>query len=248
MFFNEVELLDLRLRTLDSIVDYFVIAETNITHTGKPKPYYFDYFKFQFKKYDRKIIHVKVPLEPNINPWIVENAHRDLIGLGIKDAGPEDYIIISDADEIPNPKAVLCGIDLGYEQFGLLQKLFYYYVNCQAVQMWYGSMVWKRKHIPSPQYVRNRRGGDPHGMENGGWHYSFLGGAEKIMLKLHSFSEQQVNTPDVNNEENIKRCLESGEDIFHRTENWAQKRFITDDEIDHTEVIEWAKEYPNFKK
>ena len=37
MFFNEKELLELRLRYLNSIVDRFVIVEANITHQGKEK-------------------------------------------------------------------------------------------------------------------------------------------------------------------------------------------------------------------
>jgi hypothetical protein len=69
------------------------------------------------------------------------------------------------------------------------------------------------------------------------------------MSKLSHFSEQQVNTPDVNNRENIERCMQTGEDIFHRTEWFAQKKFITLDEINHPELTEWLKKYPyNFKQ
>jgi len=246
--FNDVELLDLRFMTLYDTVDYFVIVEAQESHIREKKPLYFLENRELFKPYWDKIIYISVGELPYADPRENEHHQRNLMAEGYKKAGPEDYIIIGDIDEIANPVALMQGINAGYEKFGLLQKLFYYYVNCLAVQKWYGSMVWKKKHIPSPQYVRNHRGGDPHGIDNGGWHYSFLGGAEKIMLKLRSFSEQQVNTPDVNNEENIKRCLESGEDIFHRTEDWAQKRFITMDEIDHPQIKEWLKKYPhNFK-
>lgn len=247
--FNDIELLDLRFMTLYDVVDKFVIVEARQSHIGENKPLYYEDNKEKFRQYEDKIIYVPIEQLPYKDPRLNEHYQRDMMSFGYKDTSAEDYIIIGDIDEIANPAALMEGINRGYEQFGLLQKLFYYYVNCQAVQMWYGSMVWKRKHIPSPQYVRNCRGGDPHGLENGGWHYSFLGGAEKIMLKIRSFSEQQVNTPDVNNEENIKRCLESGEDIFHRTESWAKKRFITMDEIDHPQVKEWLKKYPhNFKQ
>ena len=37
MFFNEKELLELRLKYLNSVVDCFVIVEANITHQGKEK-------------------------------------------------------------------------------------------------------------------------------------------------------------------------------------------------------------------
>ena len=36
-YFNEKELVELRLKYLNSIVDYFVVIESNITFTGKEK-------------------------------------------------------------------------------------------------------------------------------------------------------------------------------------------------------------------
>ncbi len=40
-FYNEFELLELRLRALWDVVDYFVLVEADRTHTNKPKPFYF---------------------------------------------------------------------------------------------------------------------------------------------------------------------------------------------------------------
>ena len=244
--FNDVELVELRFMTLYDTVDRFVVVEAEQSHIREEKPLFYLENRELFKPYADKVIYIHVPELPYDNPRDNEFYQRNLISYGLDEAGPEDYIIIGDIDEMARPEALLEGI-AKYEQFGLLQKLFYYYVNCQAVQMWYGSMCWKKKYIVSPQDVRNRRGGDPHGVDNGGWHYSFLGGAEKIMLKIRSFSEQQVNTPDVNNEENILKCLESGEDIFHRTEPWAKKSFISREEaeIDHPALKQWLQKYPH---
>ena len=44
-FFNEFDILDLRLNILDPYVDYFVICESSVTHTGAEKPFYFEEFK-----------------------------------------------------------------------------------------------------------------------------------------------------------------------------------------------------------
>ena len=41
-FFNELELLELRLMELYDVVDYFVLVEANKTHTGKEKKYLFE--------------------------------------------------------------------------------------------------------------------------------------------------------------------------------------------------------------
>ena len=243
--FNDIELLDLRLMTLYDTVDYFVIVEARESHIKEAKPLYFLDHQSLFEPYRDKIIYIGIDTLPSTNPRENEVYQRNLMAQGYKTAKPDDYIIINDIDEIANPVALKEGIERGYEKFGLHQKLFYYYVNCLMAIAWYGSTVWKRKFIDSPQQVRNMRGDNPNNVMNGGWHYSFLGGIEKIMLKLKSFSEQQVNTPDVNNETNIARCLETGEDIFHRTEWWAQKKFITMDEIDHPQIAEWLRKYPN---
>ena len=42
LFFNELDLLDLRLNTLNDVVDYFVLVESSITHQGESKPFIFE--------------------------------------------------------------------------------------------------------------------------------------------------------------------------------------------------------------
>ena len=40
-FFNEKELVELRVKYLSEIVDYFLIVEADVTHTGKNKKWNF---------------------------------------------------------------------------------------------------------------------------------------------------------------------------------------------------------------
>ena len=40
-FFNEKELVELRVKYLNKIVDYFVVVEADVTHTGKSKEWNF---------------------------------------------------------------------------------------------------------------------------------------------------------------------------------------------------------------
>jgi beta-1,4-mannosyl-glycoprotein beta-1,4-N-acetylglucosaminyltransferase len=56
-FFNELDLLEIRLNILDQYVDFFVIVEATETFSGKPKPLYFEEHKNRFKKWEHKIIH-----------------------------------------------------------------------------------------------------------------------------------------------------------------------------------------------
>ena len=68
-FFNELELLDLRLKELNSYVDYFVLVEDTLTHTGKPKELIFEKNKDKYSDYLDKIIYVKINDLPNYNDF-----------------------------------------------------------------------------------------------------------------------------------------------------------------------------------
>ena len=52
-FFNELDILEIRLNTLYDYVDFFVIVESSVTHSGEEKPFYFE--KNLFPKYNIKI-------------------------------------------------------------------------------------------------------------------------------------------------------------------------------------------------
>ena len=64
-FFNELDLLEIRLNTLKDSVDYFVIVESNVTHSGQFKPLYYEENKERFKSFEDKIIHYVVMNTPN---------------------------------------------------------------------------------------------------------------------------------------------------------------------------------------
>ncbi len=60
LFFNELDLLEMRLNILDSVVDYFVIVEANITHSGVPREYCYEANKGRFSKWSDRIIYIQV--------------------------------------------------------------------------------------------------------------------------------------------------------------------------------------------
>lgn len=75
IFFNELDLLEIRLNILDPYVDYFIICEASVTHSGIPKPFYFDENKERYSKFLHKIIHLKISDIPNdfVNLPIVDD-------------------------------------------------------------------------------------------------------------------------------------------------------------------------------
>ncbi|MDP1864012.1 MAG: hypothetical protein Q8K52_08915 [Thiobacillus sp.] len=80
LFFNELELLELRLNVLDEIVDYFVIVESAITFQGEEKEYLFEKNRGRFAKFEHKIIHYKVEkysLDFANLPYVADPQSRD---------------------------------------------------------------------------------------------------------------------------------------------------------------------------
>jgi beta-1,4-mannosyl-glycoprotein beta-1,4-N-acetylglucosaminyltransferase len=105
-FFNELDILDIRLAELDPLVDYFVIVEATRTFTGKSKPLYYADNRQRYDRYAHKIIHVVVDDLPLDAPshWVREAFQRNAIMRGLSQARPDDRVIISDCDEIPKPE------------------------------------------------------------------------------------------------------------------------------------------------
>ncbi len=115
-FYNELDLLEIRLATLDDVVDRFVIVEATKTHRGVPKRLNFKENEARFSRFKEKIIYIAVddfpsPEEHYINSrsddWTLENWQRHCICRGLTQCKPDDIIIVSDLDEIPKPK-ILC--------------------------------------------------------------------------------------------------------------------------------------------
>lgn len=108
-FFNELEILELRLASLYDVVDRFVIVEADKTHANEPKPFnFYEHFR-DYEKYLPKIDYIMdtsvVPYK-GAGDWSIENNQRNNIMKGLSSAAPDDLIMISDVDEIPNPAII----------------------------------------------------------------------------------------------------------------------------------------------
>ena len=119
-YFNEKELVELRIKYLNSIVDYFVVIESNITFTGKKKKWNFpEVLKNELKEFSHKIQYHQLNINQdeikNEEAWIIddikgddfwriENFQRNYIKTACKKFSNNDILIISDLDEIPSAK------------------------------------------------------------------------------------------------------------------------------------------------
>ena len=133
-FFNELDLLEIRLETLDSVVDFFVIAEAPITYRADPKPLYFELNKQRFAKFLPKIRHIIVddlPTEKGFDQnWQRETLQRAALERGLADARDEDIIMLSDLDEIPTPAKIKEAINWHDTLRVFHMRFFSYFANC----------------------------------------------------------------------------------------------------------------------
>ena len=230
-FFNELELLEIRLNELDDIVDRFVVVEATKTHSNKDKPLFFDKNKELFKDFSEKIIHVVIDDYPAYkDSKRFEVAQMDQMVKSLDICDPEDVIIFSDIDEIPRPEAILKAVETPGIK-ALEQRMFYYYVNMINYKspVWLRAKVLRKKEFLMPP--KELRKNDTYTViENGGWHFSYLGGVDRIVTKLESFSHQKFNKDYIKDKTKIERYINSGKDILGRDPKEFRYRVVPLDE------------------
>lgn len=205
-FFNELDLLDIRLNILNDYVDRFIIVEAGKTQSLIDKPFYFEENKHKFTKFLDKIIHIKVNDYPDNqnNLWEMENHQRNCIKRGLLNTDDHDIIIISDLDEIPNPQHFHQLTDVNFTIASFEQDFYAYFLNLKSQNSnWIGSVAVKYYILKNtlPQSIRNEKDYISTKIQNGGWHFSWLGGAEAAWKKSRSCIEplDKSNLPSKEN-------------------------------------------------
>lgn len=240
-FFNELDMLELRLNILDSMVDKFVIVEGNKTHTGSDKEFILEKNFDRFSKWSDKIIYIKVEDFPELknsdndslgNNWLYENYQRDCIIRGLKDAREDDIIFTSDCDEIWNP-VVLKKFLKNYKGGIYSLKLFNCYYSYNTVDIYsfytkkskvcyYRDLINPMQEIKGIEYCKHSCYGLPtylrfckgKNIYASGWHFSYINDIESIILKRQSIVEQQYNTKNNMKASTIKSNIEQNKDIL----------------------------------
>jgi beta-1,4-mannosyl-glycoprotein beta-1,4-N-acetylglucosaminyltransferase len=235
IFYNELDILNYRLNILNNIVDYFIIVESTLTHIGNNKKLYFEENKKLFEKFKHKIIHIIVDDFPFCNKniditknqqWVNEQFQRACIKRGIEKLTNNlnncDLIIISDVDEIPDPRT-LSNIKYSnkYIEINHLEQDFYYY-NLNSIR----NEKWIHPKILS--YLKYRELNCDTNMirfykclpiKNGGWHLSYFGTSDFIKNKLLNFAHQEYNKNEITNINNIQNKINNCVDLFDRETN-----------------------------
>lgn len=214
-FFNELELLKIRCEILKELNPIHILVESPTTHTGDPKPLYYMENRELFSGYN--IVHVVADLPNTGDPWVNENSQRDSIIAGIagEDIYDDDVVIVSDLDEIPRPGTI--------KQFdadkmlvaALKMDKFSYYLNClECAQGWESAKVTSWKYLKTTTPQKLRVDGFKTIMLDAGWHWSWLGGVDKIMEKFQSFAHQESNNSQFADPDKIERKLQTGHSLW----------------------------------
>ena len=230
-FFNEFDILKLRLNYLKDVVDYFIICESNCTYSGEKKMYYLDAIRHELpEEILNKIISIHY--EPDISQlefnsnhtdmssdfWKLERSQREFITQHLTQFQPDDLFMVSDVDEIPNKDLILhikshsipgdfcASVDC---------EVFYYNFHTKTDENWKGtviSTIYNALEKGCDFFRANRY--EFNSYQKGGWHFSFFGGVNKIKHKIHSFAHQEYNQD--NYTKNISDKVNLKQDLFDR--------------------------------
>lgn len=220
IFYNELDLLELRLIELDPIVDIFILVQADSTFRGDPKPYFFNPEDPRWEKYINKIRLVNVEMPRLRGTWEREAYQRNQISETMKEIcyfDPESVCMISDADEIPRREAVEEWStrldDLHRFPHRLTMRAYYYALNVRTGDEGSVRML-LADDLTTAEEIRHS---DPRfEIPNAGWHFSYLGDAEFIRNKIKAFSHSELDLPQYTDLSAIEGRMRSLKDLYDR--------------------------------
>lgn len=216
IFYNELDLLELRLEELYPAVDKFVIVQADQTFRGQSKPYLLVPTESRWDEYSDKMVVVDLEMEDFSGPWEREAYQRNMLGEVLKDMSyysPENILLISDADEIPRREMVVSLTPelLNRHPARLLQRAYYYSLNTRVGDEGSGRAL-LADDLTTAEEIR--RSDPPTTIDNAGWHFSYLGDADWIRNKIKSFSHSELDKPEIL--WNIEEAMKNRADLFGR--------------------------------
>ena len=247
-YFDEDVILKIRLNVLYKVVDKFIITEGAFNHRGIRRKLNFNIENYQ--EFSEKIIYLPVDDFPNLNdPWSMLKHQRNFANKYLKKLDKNDYVIISDVDEIPSPSKILEFVKKNYDIGVFEQLMFYYKLNIlnETSPYWHGSKICKFKYFKNPEWLRaykHKQYGwwridKPKNLKiikDGGWHYSFLYDIEGIVKKISSYQHTEYDKASIKNKQDIDYKIKNKLDLFDR--NYKYKKITIDKKNSPYYIIE----------
>lgn len=248
-FFNELDILKIRLHVLSPVVDRFVISEATETFSGLKKPLYYEENKAMFAEFEDKIIHVVVDDTPQGGTHERDTFQKNAVTRGLAGCTDDDIVIFSDLDEIPNPDKIREILKNFQEDkiYHFAQRLFYCYLNMEEIsgsllsyagefegvarKKWIGTKMLSYKllreqHLLLGELRFPERKEIGIRVEDGGWHFGYMGGhgekdiRKRVQEKVVSAAHQEYNSKHVLS--NVTDQIKDGKDIFGRNAQFVR--------------------------
>tara|TARA_Y100001970_G_scaffold22863_1_gene26532 strand:+ start:931 stop:1743 length:813 start_codon:yes stop_codon:yes gene_type:complete len=229
-FYNENLLANARFEILKDVVDKFIVCESAFDHSGNPKKINFE---LKNKIFSDKVEHIiiKENFPKPTQPWNNEKIQREYILESLSNYGPEDYILYSDSDEIPDP-STLHNLNLKRKYGIFFQKNFVYKLNIfnKHETPWEGTRICKKKNLQSIFHLRKKILSknlkksfwkfyiekDIQLISEGGWHFNNLYDPKTISQKLKVFPHKEFSANLYTDIKNINKKINNLEDLFNR--------------------------------
>jgi beta-1,4-mannosyl-glycoprotein beta-1,4-N-acetylglucosaminyltransferase len=242
LFFNEIEMLKVRLEYLGPHVDYFLIAEADTDFSGVKKKFFLNKEIIKTLPYSEKIIYLQKKINLLSPAWLwkkikyctrdsrflwqIQNEQRDSILIGLKKFQNSDLVIFGDLDEIPSESALerikIMDSNLLINPSWAMscdQLFYYYHVNNSSInEKWYGSIVTQLSFIKDkkPHKIRGMRDDLEH-ISNGGWHLSYFMNAEQVLKKINAIADvEKISEYKKLSLYEVQLKISSGKDLFNR--------------------------------
>ena len=278
MFYDEDLIAELRFNILNQYINEFIVVESKYTHSGEKRELLFNINKYP--NFKNKINYIVLENEPDnlekvydddtedkknskyiMNALKRENYHRNEISKGLNKASPEDLILISDVDEIPN----LSKLDinkLNNEIILFKQNFYYYKLNLKLEDMpWYGTKACKFKILKSPQWLRNikdkkypfwrvdvlfsdKKYSNIKHIDNGGWHFSNMKTPADIERKMRTYLHHREYDINPLGKKKIEEIMKSKKSIYNLRADMKTEKFDGTQNLKPTD----CSELPDFIK
>ena len=281
-FYNEHMMYEIRLNVLNDKVEKFVVTESTYSHSGQKKKLNFDINNYP--NFKDRIIYIVIDKEPdgiveeNNNPSLQRSNSLKRIELSydeslkaLESASDEDFIMLSDNDEITNLNSKK--FINNKNSIILFNQLFFYYkFNLLYNQMmWPGTKGCKKKNLKSLSWLRNiklkkypfwrldtlfsdTKYTDINVIDDGGWHFTNLKTPEDMYKKFMNFGHHDEFKLSGLTIEKIKEKIENKEMFYDHfadkssTNKWESdyKLKLASEDILPKFLIENKNKYKNW--
>lgn len=217
---GEWELFEIRYNILKDFVDEFRVIEFDKTFSGRPKRALFrqrfDKVKHYFvtediwSKYkDLAVSSPNTQYGKGAQHWVTEFCQKEAIKDCLTDLKDHDKCFIGDCDEVYENYRLFLGLPAK-----LKLRVYSYYLNNRSSEGFWGTLVAFYKTIKG-ECLNHLRANTEKTVTEQGWHFTSIGGYEKVRQKLTDSYTEETYAPSIVLE-NLERNIQENHDFLGR--------------------------------